>query len=195
MPLEIRDVCKSYGSLKILDNFSLTLPNEGIVCLLGPSGSGKTTLLRLLAGLEKPDSGEIIGLENKKIAMVFQEDRLLSSLDVWHNISIVNETYDVLSLLKDLKLDKVAHKAVGQLSGGMKRRVAVARAIAYEGDITLMDEPFKGLDQETKKEVMNRVKPSDRSKLLIFVTHDFSEATYLADSIIRLSGPPLRKIL
>lgn len=194
MPLEIHEVSKAYGELLVLDRFSLTLPDKGIVCLLGPSGCGKTTLLRLLAGLEEPDEGYIRGLEKKKIAMVFQEDRLIPSLDAWHNISIVNEKYDVSSLMKNLKLEEAAHKPVSQLSGGMKRRVAVGRAIAYEGEVTLMDEPFKGLDQETKTAVMDLVRPLGESTLLIFVTHDLDEAAYLADSIIRLSGPPLRLI-
>lgn len=193
--MEIRNLCKSYGHLNILNKFSLSLPQQGIVCLLGPSGCGKTTLLRLLARLEEPDAGEILGIDNKKIAMVFQEDRLISSLNALRNISVVNEHYDALSLMKALGIHEAADKPIAQLSGGMQRRVALARAIAYEGDVMLMDEPFKGLDQETKQKAMDLVRPLGQAGLLIFVTHDLSEASYLAGQIIRLDGPPLHRIL
>lgn len=200
MSIELVSISKSYDRQIILKDFSLTLPEKGIVCLQGPSGCGKTTLLRLLAGLETPDSGEIKGLlyakaepHGPKIAMVFQEDRLLPSFSARRNIAIVSKEEDPDPLMERLGILDAADKPVHALSGGMQRRVALARAMAYGGEIYLLDEPFKGLDQATKKRVMDQFKPLGEKALVIVVTHDAAEAKYLGGWTIELTGPPLHR--
>ncbi len=200
MGIELIKVSKAYGHQIILQDFTLSLPDKGIVCLQGPSGCGKTTLLRLMAGLEQPDHGEIRGTASQKsdgaplkIAMVFQEDRLLPSLSARRNIAIVNKDVDPDPLMDRLGILEAADKQVHDLSGGMQRRVALARAIAYGGDVYLLDEPFKGLDPDTKKKIMDQFKPLGRHALIVFVTHDAAEAAYLGEQIIELTGPPLHR--
>lgn len=200
MSIELISIHKSYDHQIILKDFSLTLPDKGIVCLQGPSGSGKTTLLRLLAGLDAPDSGKIKGLpvskagaHGPKIAMVFQEDRLLPSFSARRNIAIVSKEVDPDRLMERLGILDAADKPVHALSGGMQRRVALARAMAYGADIYLLDEPFKGLDPATKKRVMDQFKPLGERALVIVVTHDAAEANYLGGTTIELAGPPLHR--
>ncbi len=194
-PLELAHLTKRYGPLTVLEDFSLSLPLEGAVALMGPSGCGKTTLLRLLAGLEQPDEGAV-RLGGRKISMVFQEDRLLPGLTAKANVLAVLPAGEKSSALADevlsaCGLSSAAHKLPEELSGGMRRRVAVARAIAYGGDILLLDEPFKGLDEETKRE-MEAFVAKNRPPLLLQVTHDREEARRMADTLLRLEGPPLK---
>lgn len=196
-PLELAHLTKSYGPLTVLEDFSLSLPLEGTVALMGPSGCGKTTLLRLLAGLEQPDGGTI-RLGGRKVSMVFQEDRLLPGLTAKGNVLAVLPAGEESSALADevlraCGLSSAAHKLPEELSGGMRRRVAVARAIAYGGDILLLDEPFKGLDEETKRE-MEAFVAANRPPLMLQVTHDREEARRMADTLLRLEGPPLQVV-
>lgn len=188
--LEIKNVSKAYGEKKVFDNFSLTLPDQGVYAVCTPSGSGKTTLLRLIAGLEKPDSGEVVLPENAEISVVFQEDRLLSSLNVRGNVAVVLGDIDASRRLADecikrCGLSDVAEKPVSSLSGGMKRRVAIARAVAFGGNILLLDEPFKGLDDATKRMTADFVFENKQNRLTIMITHDLSEAEAYADEIIK----------
>jgi NitT/TauT family transport system permease protein len=194
-PVKLEHLSKGYGSLTVLEDFSLTLPSQGVVALMGQSGCGKTTLLRLLAGLEQPDQGSI-QLGGRKISMVFQEDRLLPGLTAKANILAVLPAGEESSALADRMLEAcglsaAAHKLPEELSGGMRRRVAIARAIAYGGDILLLDEPFKGLDEQTKLEIEAFV-AAHRPPLTLQVTHDREEARRLADTLLQLEGPPLR---
>jgi len=196
--LEIRNAFKAYGEKQILENFSLRLPESGIVAILGPSGCGKTTLLRVIAGLEKLDGGKVLMPESAKISMVFQEDRLLNALDVRGNVlaALSNKDSDMRladECLSRCGLQDVAKQRVSSLSGGMKRRVAIARAVAFDGDILLLDEPFKGLDDELKKTVMDFVFEKSDSRLTVFITHDAEEAARSAGTVLRFFGPPLMK--
>lgn len=192
--MELKGICKSYGDLTVLQNFSLELPARGTVCLFGPSGCGKTTLLRLLAGLEKPDAGVTGGLEGKRISMVFQEDRLIDAAGPLRNVEVVGagplRTLEIFAAL-GLSEEELAAKKTRELSGGMQRRVALARALAYGGDIYLLDEPFKGLDEGVKKKAMDIFKSAATESLVLFSTHDRQEAAYLAEKILQLAGPPL----
>lgn len=191
--LELRNISKSYGGNKVLDNFSLTFPNSGTVALLGPSGCGKTTLLRLIAGLEKPDSGDIIMTESYKISMVFQEDRLLEALDTRGNVLAVTTNRELADMcLARCGLLGAAEKRISELSGGMRRRVAIARAMAFGGNILLLDEPFKGLDDETKRMVSDFVFENGNQRLTLFITHDKDEIREDCKGIIEFVGPPLR---
>lgn len=187
--LEVRNVCKAYGCKLVLDDFSMAFPDAGVVAISAPSGAGKTTLLRLIAGLEQPDSGEILLPDRARISVVFQEDRLLHSLDVRGNVAVVlsGSAQDIRradECLARCGLSEVAAQPVVSLSGGMKRRVAIARAIAFGGDILLLDEPFKGLDSETKRTVADFVFENRQSRLIIMITHDLSEAKAYADTIL-----------
>jgi ABC-type nitrate/sulfonate/bicarbonate transport system ATPase subunit len=188
--VELKGVSKDYGEKKVLENLSLVLPRSGTVAVTGPSGSGKTTLLRLLAGLVRPDLGEALVPQGAKISMVFQEDRLLPSLDTRGNVlAVLPDTPESLALADDCLgrcgLLESAGEPVSALSGGMKRRVAIARAIAYGGDILLMDEPFKGLDAETKARVVSFAF-EDKTRLIVFVTHSEDEIA-LAGTLLRFN--------
>ncbi len=198
MKLENITIC--YNDLVVLDNLTLNLPNTGIVCFFAPSGSGKTTLLRLVSGLLKPISGKVIGFEGKKFATVFQEDRLIESMTVEENISLVlkkeNSTL-VQSYLNELNLKDWGSSYPNELSGGMQRRVAIARAFAYAAEnrgkvVFLLDEPLKGLDEQTADKVMNFMKEHSKNELVLFVTHDRKQAEKISDKIICFSGKPMK---
>lgn len=196
MPVQIKNLSKAYDGRAVLENFSLALPERGTVCFLGPSGSGKTTLLHLIAGLIKPESGTISGLEHKKISFIFQEDRLLPWLTAEENVAVVMDKRQSagcspLQWLEKLGLAGEEHKRPCELSGGMRRRVAIARALAFSGDILLMDEPFKGLDTQTRSLVMDVIQRETHGALKILVTHQEEEAAMLSDVIFRFTGPPL----
>ena len=197
MELEIRNAVKRFEDKTVLNEFSLKFPKQGVVCLFGPSGCGKTTLLNCIAGLEKLDSGEILGLQNRKISCLFQEDRLLPWISARDNISVVlraagGENFaKAEELLAKVGLAGEGNKRPDQLSGGMRQRVSIARALAYGGDIYLMDEPFHALDDAKKQEIIALFREMTPDALKILVTHDKREAELLADVICFLSGPPL----
>lgn len=194
--IEIKNGFKSYPEKRVLADFSLRLPETGAVAVLGPSGSGKTTLLRVLAGLERLDSGEITVRRGTKISMVFQEDRLLPALDVRGNLLAVlgksaSDRRFADECLERCGLSEASAQRVSTLSGGMKRRVAIARAVAFGGDVLLLDEPFKGLDEALKKKVADFVFEGCSNRLTVFITHDLAEARQYAHKLLRFSGPPL----
>ena len=192
MTAGLKHVNKTYDKI-ILQDFSLSFPSQGRLCLFGPSGCGKTTCVRILSGLELPDKGMADGIQGKKISYVFQEHRLLPWLTVAENIRAVTEnTAQIEELLYFLGLDQDADKLPQELSGGMRRKAAIARALAYEGDIFILDEPFSGIDWEMKKKLMDRLKKETENKLCIFITHDPEEAFYFSDEIFIMEGPPLR---
>ncbi|MCL2588211.1 MAG: ATP-binding cassette domain-containing protein [Oscillospiraceae bacterium] len=195
--MQIKHLCKSFEGLVVLDRFSLTLPARGVVALMGPSGSGKTTLVHILAGLEPADSGQIVS-DKQKLSMVFQEDRLLDGVSARGNILAVLERGRESEALANTWLARMGLEAAGhllprELSGGMRRRLALARAMAYGGDLMILDEPFAGLDEATRAEIypylFDRQEHPDR--LTILVTHDREEAERLADQLIVMTGPPL----
>lgn len=208
--LELKDVRKSYGSNKILDGVSFKIRKEEFVTIVGPSGSGKTTLLRTIAGLQPPSSGETL-IEGKvvteppvQIAVVFQDysRSLLPWMTVAENIDLPirkrmekgerNKTID--RVLGAVGLQGKGDMHPWQLSGGMQQRVAIARGLAYQPDVLLMDEPFAAVDAQTRIELEDLVlRVRDEFKTtIVFVTHDIDEAVYLADRVIVLSGAPTR---
>ncbi len=185
----LRNVSKTYGKEQVLTGLSLTFPAGQVTCLRGPSGCGKTTLLRLIAGLEKPDGGTIEGVP-ARIACVFQEDRLCEDFTAVANIRLVTgkrlSRQEIASHLREIGLGENLAKPVREFSGGMKRRVAIARAVCYEGDLLMLDEPFKGLDERLREEVMDYVMRHARGKTVLCVTHDGAEAAYLGGRVIDL---------
>lgn len=189
MSIKLINISKEYGDLTILEGMNMELPDRGIITLSGPSGCGKTTIINILSGIDKTYKGRVEGMEGKKISVVFQEDRLLPWTDVYQNISIVLDNEDssrVHELLELVGLRGVEGKLPNELSGGMKRRVAIARALAFDGDIILLDEPFKGLDLKIKTKIMDFFKAISKEKLIVLITHEMAEAEYLSDKVIDL---------
>lgn len=188
--IEFRDVSKAYEARQVFKDFSLIVRKNEITILMGASGRGKTTLLNLILGLEKPDSGNILGLLNQKIVAVFQEDRLCDSLSVQSNLRLVlnskQKAENLEAHLRSVGLEKELTTPVKKLSGGMKRRVAIVRAVIADSDIIIMDEPFKGLDEATKLSCMDYIKQNTINKTLIIATHDEREAEYLGGNIIKI---------
>ncbi|MDY3918120.1 MAG: ATP-binding cassette domain-containing protein [Candidatus Limivivens sp.] len=172
----IRNLSKSYDQHPVLENLNLTLPEGGIYALMGPSGSGKTTLLHILLGLVKPDSGFLEGLEGKRFSAVFQENRLCGFLTAAENLAIVSPSggsaADYRSVLAEILPTESLNQKTDTYSGGMKRRTAIARAMVVPSDILIMDEPFTGLDEETKEQVVSFILRYRKGRTLIFSTHD-----------------------
>ena len=177
MSYGMKEVTFSYPARPILHAVSFSLPPCGAVSLSGPSGCGKTTVLHLLAGLLTPQSGTVSVPE--EIAVVFQEDRLLPWLTVRQNVAaVLPKSADARAAesLAAVGLTAVADAFPDTLSGGMKRRVAIARALLADFDILFLDEPYKGLDAETKRAVQGAVGEYTRNKTVVLVTHDPAEA-------------------
>jgi len=194
--INLTDITVDYESINALENFSASFPRNGCVCLFGPSGCGKTTLINVIAGLKKPAGGDIRFAEKKpeKIAYVFQEDRLIPWISAEKNVEIVlkkNMHADSIrkarEILEKVGLQNATGKLPDELSGGMKQRVNIARALAFDASVILLDEPFKGLDLKIKKQVIDIFKNQKKEKLLILITHDTEEIKLLADSVIYFS--------
>lgn len=190
MDIILDHISKAYGEKQVLRALSHSFPQGQISCILGASGCGKTTLLRLIAGLEAPDSGMITGLEDKKISAVFQEDRLIENLSAEKNVLLTARRgftrQDARSLLDALCLADSAGKAVRSLSGGMKRRTAIARALAADYNLLLLDEPLSGLDGDTRASVTEVISLGAQGRTVIWVTHDPDVARRLGADILRL---------
>lgn len=184
-------ICKSFGEKAVLRDFSHDFSEGKITALVGQSGCGKTTLMSVLMGLIPADSGELFGFD-KPISAVFQEDRLCENMTVSANIRLVTgKRYSKAQIERELcavGLDDCAEKPVRELSGGMKRRTALVRALLAEYEILFLDEPFKGLDSDTKRVVIDYVRGKIGGKTVIFVTHDREECEILADETVELSA-------
>ena len=184
----IKNLSKSFGEKKVFSDLSAVIPGGRFTALMGASGSGKTTLSRLLLGLEKVDGGSIEGLPDR-LSAVFQEDRLFESFSAISNLRAVagrKKDHELAALLETLGLGSEVNSPVSSFSGGMKRRVAIARAIAAEGELTVLDEPFSGLDGDTKAAVMDVIKDRLSKSTVLLITHDPSEAEFFGADIIRL---------
>lgn len=186
---ELKHIDFSYGDKLVLKDFSLSLPQKGAVCLFGVSGLGKTTVLRLIAGLEKPKNGSLEGFENKRITFIFQEDRLLPWRTAKENVALaLGNTSEAkekaLAVLSSLGLENDADRYPDEMSGGMCRRVAAARALAPESDVILADEPFTGLDEENRRVLAAALREKAKNELVVVVTHIEDEASLLnAESV------------
>ncbi len=189
--LKAVNICKKFGELTVLENFSHDFAEGKVTAVLGRSGCGKSTLLNILMGLMSPDSGEVIRPENCRISAVFQENRLCENLTAGANIRLVTgkrlSPRDISEQFGAVGLDGCENKPARELSGGMKRRVALLRALLSEYDVLFLDEPFKGLDGDTKQTVMEFCKAGTAGKTVLLVTHDEQECKFLADEIIELN--------
>ena len=188
--LQIRDLCKSYDQEMVLDHVSMTLSYGNSYCLMAPSGSGKTTLFRILLGLESADSGQIEGLTPSSLAAVFQEDRLLEGYTALENLRFVTgrrySNKELTELLLRLLPAEALTKPVCEFSGGMKRRTAILRAILAPAEMIIMDEPFTGLDADTKLKAIDLIREYTAEKLLLFSTHHEEDAKLLGAEMIHL---------
>ncbi len=192
MELAVNSLSKSFGTLKVLEQVTLSLHSETIYCLMGPSGSGKTTFFRILMGLEQADSGVITGLNGIKISAVFQENRLCEAFHSLDNITMVmkGSTSHNRRIAKEelcrLLPEESLYRPVSTLSGGMKRRVSIVRAMSVSSDMILMDEPFTGLDEDTKGTVIRYIKERSAGKLIIISTHQEEDIQLLNGILIKL---------
>jgi len=193
--IEISNLSKHFyigeKRIDVLRELSLSIKKDKITVILGRSGCGKTTLLRLIAGLEGVSLGEIKFKEQAKIGFVFQEPRLMPFLNVYENIVFALKKYEIDEVKIDrlilmIGLSDFKFAAVSQLSGGMSSRVSLARVLAYEANLILMDEPFAALDAFTRASMQAEILKLQAGKTIIFVTHNVDEALYLADEIILL---------
>ena len=181
--MTVLNLCKSYGEKAVLTNFSAHFEKGETSALMGPSGCGKSTLLRILLGIEKADAGEIRGVG--RAVAVFQEDRLSEPLSAVMNVCLGRRDAtrkEAKALLSALGLASDAEKSVCELSGGMRRRVSIARALIADADTVLLDEPFSALDDETKAAVMAFTKEALKGKTVLLITHDAEEACAFAEN-------------
>lgn len=189
MELMVKNLCKRYGGTPVLENVSFTA-GAGITCVMAPSGAGKTTLLRILLGLERPDGGMVAGLAGARLSAVFQEDRLLEHLDAGGNLRFVlGPAYDgkaAAALLAELGLGDVGSKPVREYSGGMRRRLALARALLVPFDLLALDEPFTGLDGENRARARAAIRARTAGKIVLLVTHQPEDAAGLDARMIAL---------
>ncbi len=188
MDIVLENVCKSYNDKQVLDNLTYTFKDKTITCIMGKSGIGKTTLLNILMKLETKDSGKILGLEKAKMSAVFQENRLCENLNAILNIKLVTNknVEEIKEKLEMIGITAGDFKPVSEYSGGMKRRVAIVRALMSDYDLLLMDEPLKGLDEDTKLKVIKLICDMTKSKTVIIVTHDEDESVLFHADIMKL---------
>ena len=183
MDILMEKINKSYGDKEVLRDFTTKFEEGTVTFITGESGIGKTSIIRILMGLEGYQSGSISGLEGKEISVVFQDDCLCDKLSLDKNLSMVIDGQQVKEqyldrLLGIFGLEGYRHKRVAELSGGMKRRLAILRAILYPHNLMILDEPFKGLDEENKKLVMGQLAKGLVGKTAIIVTHDKTEIDF-----------------
>ncbi len=211
--LVIDNVSKVYGSQTVLDGISLTIHEGEFICLIGHSGCGKSTLLDMVSGFRKPSQGEV-RLETKRITqpgpdrmVVFQNYSLLPWMSAFDNIFLgVNSVYTdkprsekvkiVRENLELVGLSEAADKRPGELSGGMKQRVCIARALALRPKVLVLDEPFGALDAITKEELQEELLKiwRDRQVTVLMITHDIDEALFLGDRLVMMTNGPAAKI-
>lgn len=196
MQLSLHNISKSFGSLKVLSQFSLVMESDQIYGLMSPSGAGKTTLLRILMGLEAFDSGSIEKPKQLRISAVFQEDRLCEAYTPVENIKMVVgkslTEHQVQTELCRLLPKESLKRPVSTLSGGMKRRTAICRALLAPSDLLLMDEPFTGLDEDTKHNVILYILEKCAGKITLVTTHQEQDITALKANLIHLPAPNLK---
>jgi sulfate/thiosulfate transport system ATP-binding protein len=221
MSIQVRNLSKRFGATVVCDNLSLDIGDGELVALLGPSGSGKTTLLRIIAGLEVPDSGSVLfhgrdatdaDVRERKVGFVFQHYALFGHMTIFENVAFglrvkprdvrpdeATIRAKVTELLKLVQLDSIAARHPHQLSGGQRQRIALARALAVEPKMLLLDEPFGALDARVRKELRRWLRRlhDEVHVTSVFVTHDQEEAMEVADRIVVMNqgrieqdGPP-----
>ena len=190
--LKFNKVSFSYGDKTLLSDFELTMADGERTAILGHSGSGKTTLMKLASGLEKVQSGTIETVF-KKASFLFQEDRLLPWCTAKENLTFVGTSEELAhELLDKTEIGECSDKLPEELSGGMKRRLAIARALAIDADLLFIDEPLHGLDIKSSKNMLNLIAEKIEGKSALIITHSPEEAFILAQRIIIIGERPLK---
>lgn len=187
----VKNITKRFGDKLVLDGFSADFPDGEASFVVGQSGCGKSTLLNIIMGLLPADSGEIDPRFSDRISAVFQEDRLCEKLSAAANVRLVCSVADeeIIAALSEVELAREdALRPVSELSGGMKRRAAIVRAVMADSRTVIMDEPFKGLDPSSKSRTIEYVLKNLRGRTLIAVTHDISEADAMNGKIFEIHG-------
>ncbi len=192
--IRIANLSKQYGDTRILENINFSLQQSEIVAIMGYSGAGKTTFLNILLGLDKKYSGQYVG-NFKRMPCVFQEDRLLPWLTLYDNIKLVNKAIpddELQEILEVLNLQHYRHFYPTELSGGMRQRTAIARALAFKGDVIVMDEPLKSTDDALSSTIINYLKDkvAKEKTAIVIATHDLTNANRISDRILFLDGKP-----
>lgn len=181
--LTIRGICKSFEGRSVLKNVSFDFPEAAVTALRGPSGCGKTTLVNIILGLLAPDEGEVLLPASARTAAVFQEDRLIEHFSAARNVRLTAPSSvpdeQIHSALSELGLAQEGEKRVSEFSGGMRRRVAVIRAALFQPQLLLLDEPFKGLDEEMRARTAAFLRRNCAQATTILVTHDETEAALM----------------
>jgi sulfate/thiosulfate transport system ATP-binding protein len=208
MAIEVRGINKSFGTTPVLRNISVDIAAGSLTALLGPSGGGKSTLLRVIAGLETPDTGTVLiegadatrlSPQRRNVGFVFQHYAAFKHMTVYRNVAFGLEVRKrpraeirkrVGELLELVHLDQMADRYPAQLSGGQRQRMALARALAVQPQVLLLDEPFGALDAQVRKELRTWLRRlhDEVHVTTVFVTHDQEEAMDVADSIVVLAG-------
>lgn len=187
MELRVQHLCKAFDGRTVLEDVSFTA-QAGILGIMAPSGKGKTTLLRILLGLETPDSGAVSGPD--RWAAVFQENRLLEQLDALGNLRFaLGSAFDAdraWRLLEELGLEPKDTKPVRDYSGGMKRRLALSRALLADSDALALDEPFTGLDSESREKAIAAIRTYTAGKIVLLVTHDLRDIEAAGAQLLQL---------
>lgn len=192
--VQVQSLSKSYGEKQVLSDRSLSLESGQIYCLMGKSGIGKTTLLRILLGLETPDTdaGNVKMHPKSAISAVFQESRMLGYADALENITVAGKRrglcYTPQEVLQNLLEPEAWQKRTELLSGGMQRRAAIARALAVHSNLILMDEPFTGLDEETRRRTIGQILKFRAGRTLLVVTHQEEDAQLLGAQVLRMEN-------
>jgi sulfate transport system ATP-binding protein len=218
MSIEVRNVQKRFGKTVVCDNLTLDIPDGELVALLGPSGSGKTTLLRIIAGLEVPDAGAVLfhgsdathtDVRDRQVGFVFQHYALFGHMSIFENVAFglrvrpkatrppEHEIREKVSRLLELvQLDWIADRFPHQLSGGQRQRIALARALAVEPKVLLLDEPFGALDAKVRKELRRWLRRlhDEVHVTSVFVTHDQEEAMEVADRIVVMNAGRIEQV-
>ena len=185
--LKVKDLSLKFNKSPVIDSLTYEFEENKVTAVIGESGIGKTSLLNVLCGLLKPTDGEIINDYNK-IAVVFQETRLFDWMTAEENVSTVSDKETAALLLSKMGLADSSDNYPRELSGGMKQRVSLARALAYNADLVILDEPFKGLDAEMRREISKFVFDKLRGKTVIMITHDAADLEF-ADITLELTHP------
>jgi len=212
MSIQVKNICKRFGDFTALDDININFPTGELVALLGPSGCGKTSLLRIIAGLDIPDSGEVwldgrdcsnIHVKQREVGFVFQHYALFKHMNVFENVAFglkikpfdirlsnTQITKKVNELLKLVQLDWLGDRFPSQLSGGQRQRIALARALAVEPKVLLLDEPFGALDAKVRQDLRRWLRRlhDELHITSLFVTHDQQEALEVADHIVLMNN-------
>lgn len=184
MNIEITNLTKKYGAKTVFENYSNTLEINGILLVKGSSGCGKTTLMKMIAGLE--DYNGEISVPTDRISFMFQEDRLIPFISVLKNVTAVSDSETAKKILRKLGLEKEFDSPPLSLSGGMRRRAALARALSYPSDLVILDEPFKGLDDALRQTVIEIIKEESKLRDFIIVTHESFDGEFEDGKILYL---------